>query len=211
MQLSLYSHPPGNHTLMNVLIFACISPCPWEHKHRHEQISYILIHLFIYIWFIYVRYIYYVCYVYVTLATWWDLTYLKRPWCWERLKVGGEGDDRGWDGWMASLTWWTWIWVNSGSRWWTGRPGMLQSQSCTRLSNWTELIYITYKYVLHKDYKCRLEEEMAARSRILAWEIPWTGSLEGYSRWGHERVRQDLETKQQTINVENLWSWMFCF
>ena len=64
MQLSLYSHPPGNHTLMNVLIFAHISPCPWEHKHRCEQISYILIHAFIYIWFIYVCYIYYVCYVY---------------------------------------------------------------------------------------------------------------------------------------------------
>ena len=45
----------------------------------------------------------------------------------ERLKVGGEGDDRGWDGWMASPTQWTWVWVNSGSWWWTGRPGMLQS------------------------------------------------------------------------------------
>ena len=62
------------------------------------------------------------------LATWWEeLTHLKRPWCWERLKAKGEGDDRGWDGWMASLTWWTWVWVNSGSWWWTGRPGVLQS------------------------------------------------------------------------------------
>ena len=61
------------------------------------------------------------------LATWWEeLTHLKRPWCWERLKAGGEGDNREWDGWMASLTWWTWVWVNSGSWWWTGRPGMLQ-------------------------------------------------------------------------------------
>ena len=50
-----------------------------------------------------------------------------RPWCWERLKVGGEGDNRGWDGWMASPTQWTWVWVNSGSWWWIGRPGMLQS------------------------------------------------------------------------------------
>ena len=62
------------------------------------------------------------------LATWCEeLTRLKRPWCWERLKAGGEGDDRGWDGWMASLTWWTWVWVSSGSWWWTGNPGMLQS------------------------------------------------------------------------------------
>ena len=56
-----------------------------------------------------------------------ELTHLKRPWCRERLKAGGEGDDREWDGWMASLTQWTWVWVNSGSWWWTGRPGVLQS------------------------------------------------------------------------------------
>ena len=46
-----------------------------------------------------------------------ELTHWKRAWCWERLKVWGEGDDRGWDGWMASPTQWTWVWVNSGS-WW---------------------------------------------------------------------------------------------
>ena len=71
-----------------------------------------------------------------TLATWWEeLTHLKRPWCWERLKAGGEGDDRGWDGWMASLTQWTWVWVNSGSWWWTGRPGMLQSMGLQRVGH----------------------------------------------------------------------------
>ena len=48
------------------------------------------------------------------------LIHLKRPWCWERLKAGGEGDDRGWNGWMASPTQWTWVWVDSGSWWWTG-------------------------------------------------------------------------------------------
>ena len=56
-----------------------------------------------------------------------ELIHLERPWCWERLKVGGEGDDRVWDGWMASLTQPTWVWVGSGSWWWTGRPDMLQS------------------------------------------------------------------------------------
>ena len=55
-----------------------------------------------------------------------ELTHLKRPWCWERVKAEGEGDDRGWDGWMASPTQWTWVFVNSGSWWWTGRPGVLQ-------------------------------------------------------------------------------------
>ena len=55
-----------------------------------------------------------------------ELTHLKRPRCWERLRAGGEGDGRGWDGWMASPTWWTWVWVNSRSWWWTDRPGVLQ-------------------------------------------------------------------------------------
>ena len=71
----------------------------------------------------------------------------EKTWCWERLKAGGQGDDRGWDGWMASPTQWTWVWVNSGSWWWTGRPGVLQSMGLERvsheklnwMSNWTEL------------------------------------------------------------------------
>ena len=80
-----------------------------------------------------------------TLATWYkELTHLKRPWCWERLKAGGEWDHRGWDGWMASPTQWTWAWVNSVSWWGTGRPGMLQSMGrkesdMTERLNWTEL------------------------------------------------------------------------
>ena len=67
---------------------------------------------------------------------------LERPWCWEGLGAGGEGDDRGWNGWMTSPTRWTWVWVNSGSWWWTGRPSVLQfmgSQSWTWMSDWTEL------------------------------------------------------------------------
>ena len=77
-----------------------------------------------------------------TLATWCkELTHCHRPWCWERLKAGGEGDDRGWDVWMASLTQWTWVWENSGSWWWTGRPGMLRSMGSQKVGhNWaTEL------------------------------------------------------------------------
>ena len=60
-----------------------------------------------------------------------ELTRWKNPWCWERLKVGGEGDDRGWDGCMASLTRWTWIWASSGRWWGTGKPGVLQSMGFT--------------------------------------------------------------------------------
>ena len=58
----------------------------------------------------------------------------KKPWCWERLKAGGEGDNRGWDGWMASPTWWTWVWVGFGSWWWTGKPGVLESMGSQRVS-----------------------------------------------------------------------------
>ena len=59
----------------------------------------------------------------------------ERPWCWERLKAGGEGDDRGWDGWMALSTQWTWVWVSSGSWWWTGKLGMLQSMGSQRVGH----------------------------------------------------------------------------
>ena len=78
-----------------------------------------------------------------TLATWCtELTHWKRSWYWERLKAGGEGDDRGWDGWMASATRWIWVWASSRNWGWTGKPGVLQSmvsQSQTRLSDWIEL------------------------------------------------------------------------
>ena len=75
-----------------------------------------------------------------------ELTLLIRPWCWERLRAGVEEDDRGWNGWMASLTQWTWIWVDSGSWWWTGRSverwfmgsQRVRNEWATEL-NWTEL------------------------------------------------------------------------
>ena len=68
-----------------------------------------------------------------------------RAWCWERLKARGEGKDRGWDGWMASPTQWTWVWVNSRSWWWTGKPGLLQSMGSQRFrhnwaTEWTDLL-----------------------------------------------------------------------
>ena len=76
-----------------------------------------------------------------------ELSHYKRLWCWEGLGAGGEGDDRGWDGWMATLTWWTWIWVNSGRWWRTGRPGVLRFMESQRVRhnwatelNWTELV-----------------------------------------------------------------------
>ena len=75
-----------------------------------------------------------------------ELTCWKRPWCWEELEAEGEGDDRGWDGWMASSTRRTWVWVNSGSWWGTGRPGVQQFMGLQKVGpywatklNWTEL------------------------------------------------------------------------
>ena len=86
-----------------------------------------------------------------TLATWCEeLTHLKRPQCWERLRAGGEGDNRGWDGWVASPIQWTWVWVNSGCWWWTGRPGMLLFMGSKRVGhewatelNWTEQLTLS--------------------------------------------------------------------
>ena len=70
---------------------------------------------------------------------------LESPWCCERLKAG-EGDDRGWDGWMASLNQWAWVWASSGSWWWTGKHGVLQSMGvseseATEWMNWTEPLF----------------------------------------------------------------------
>ena len=68
------------------------------------------------------------------LATWCEeLTHLKRPWCCKILRAGGEGDDRRWDAWMASPTQWTWVWVDSGSWWWIGRPGVLWFMGSQRI------------------------------------------------------------------------------
>ena len=69
----------------------------------------------------------------------------KRPWCWERLKAGGEGDDRRWGGWMALPTQWTWVWVNSRSWWWTGRPGLVQSMGHIELDTTEQLNWIMLK------------------------------------------------------------------
>ena len=82
-----------------------------------------------------------------------ELTHWKRLWCWEGLGAGGEGDDRGWDGWMASLTRWTWIWVNSGNLWWIGRSGVLRFMGSQRVGhdwatelNWMDIVIFWLYY-----------------------------------------------------------------
>ena len=91
-----------------------------------------------------------------------ELNHWKRPWCWERSKAGGEGDDRGWDGWMVSSTQWTRVWVNSRRKWRTGKPGLLLSmgsQSWTQLSTWTTITKTFwrrcyYTYFTHSELRC---------------------------------------------------------
>ena len=110
------------------------------------------------------------------LATWCEkLTHLKRPWCWERLKVGGEGDNRAWGGWMASPTQWTWVWVNSGSWWWTGRPAMLRFMGLQRVGhdwltelNWTECYFSTRAHrKIEKEGKKKKKESKAKSLRMI--------------------------------------------
>ena len=97
-----------------------------------------------------------------TLATWCEeLTHLKRLWCWERLRAGGEGDDRGWDDWTASLTQWTWVWVNSRSWWWTGRPGVLWFMGSQRVGHdWaTDTFTFTFMTIVGRNNsKCFIKE-----------------------------------------------------
>ena len=76
-----------------------------------------------------------------------ELTHLKRPWRWGTLKAGGEGDDRGWDGWVASPTQWTWVWVDSRSWWWTSRPSMLRFMGLQRVRHdWATELKLTDKF-----------------------------------------------------------------
>ena len=107
-----------------------------------------------------------------TLATWCEeLTHWKRPWCWEWLKVGVEGNDRGWDGWMASPTQWRWVWVSSRSWWWTGKPGVLQPTGSQRVKpNWaiklTESYCFTFLFLHCVVYTC-------AGPRTKPWYVYW--------------------------------------
>ena len=79
-----------------------------------------------------------------------ELTHWERLWCWEGLGAGREGDDRGWDGWMASPTQCTWVWVNSGSWWWTGRPGMLPFMGLQRVGrDWATELNWSLSWLLH--------------------------------------------------------------
>ena len=151
------------------------------------------------------------------LATWCEhLTHWKRPWCWGRLRAGGEVDNRGWNGWMASWTRWTWVWVDSGSWWWTGRPGVPRFMGSQRVRhNWvTKLIYIKYiifshsqNYKYHHDGFCFVPRYSSStqksilcvakqvswlRVRMDGWTLVWVYPVWPYSPlccFGSEQAR----------------------
>ena len=125
-----------------------------------------------------------------TLVPWCkELTHWKRPWCWERLRAGGEGDDRGWDGWMASPTQWTWVWVNSGSWRWTEAWSAAVhgvAKSWTQMSNWTELISLSK----------RGKSERKKQNKYHILTCIW--NLEKWYRWVY------FQGRNRNADVENV-------
>ena len=110
-----------------------------------------------------------------------ELTHWKRPWCWERLRARGEGDDRGWDGWMASPTRWTWVWVDSRSWWWTGRPGMLRFMGLQRVGhnwatelNWTEWMIGLPSGTSDRESACQCRRHKRRGFNPWIRKIPWS-------------------------------------
>ena len=93
---------------------------------------------------------------------------VKRPWCWEGLGAGGERDDRGWDGWMASPTWWTWVWVNSGSWWWTGNLACCDSWGCKESDTTEQLNWLTDCPLQRSGDRTELSSPLITRLVLLA-------------------------------------------
>ena len=167
-----------------------------------------------------------------TLATWCEeLTPWKRSWCWEGMKVGGEGDDKGWDGWMASPTQWTWVWASSGNWWKIEKPGVLQSMgSQTVRHDWaTELNTLDVPGgSVVENPPANAGDGQEAQVQFLGWGRPlerkwqptpvfWPGKSHGqrslvcYSPQVHRRVRNDLVTKQQQQQMTYPWICQIAF
>ena len=107
---------------------------------------------------------------------------IERLWCWEGLGAGGEGDDRGWDGWMASLTRWMWVWVNSWSLWWTGRPGVLRFMRSQRVGHdWgTELTEWPTEYTYHISLRFNLSIVSSGTMKLGVHMAVWMMVFSGH-------------------------------
>ena len=129
------------------------------------------------------------------------MTHWKRPWCWERLKAGGEGDDRGWVGKMVSPTRWTWVWASSGSWWWTGKPGVLQSVGLQRVRhNWvTKLNWDAFEsWAIKKVEDWRIDAFELWYWRILL-RVPWT------ARRSNQSILKEIHREYSL--KDGCWSW----
>ena len=162
-----------------------------------------------------------------TLATWCEeLTHWKRAWCWEGLGAGGGGDNRGWDGWMASRTQWTWVWINSGSWWWTGRPGMLQFMGSQRVRhdwatelNWTDKVTKTvwcwWKNRQNKETDCRTQKYIPINiitCSLTNEESQYNGEEKVFKRivlrWLEITDKKKKSSSQAFTFNKNHWKWI---
>ena len=131
----------------------------------------------------------------------WRADSLEKLWCWEGLGAGGKGDDRGWDGWMASLTRWMWVWVNSGRWWWTGRPGMLRFTGSQRVGHdWATELNWTEQALLRKGTASLLEQK---RAEVRVWATGCTegGHLPVTAGGGRVFVRQSSDCQYPYFNA----------
>ena len=115
--------------------------------------------------------------------------FIRKDWCWERLKTGGEENDRRWDGWMASPTQWTWVWASSGNWWWTGKPGMLQSMGLQRVRH---------------DWATELNWQREWISRTTSKKKPDTHTDSVHSVWKFKKSKV-LITQIKTVAAQDGW------
>ena len=141
-----------------------------------------------------------------------ELTHWQRLWCWEGLGAGGEGDDRRWDGWMTSLTRWTWVWVNSRSWWWTGRPGMLRFMGSQRVGHdWATELNWTEAHVLVPGSGRSPVEGNANLFRYSCLENP-DRSLASYSPLGRKELNMTEQvTERLSTNASLCLFLILCF
>jgi len=130
------------------------------------------------------------------------LTHWNRPWCWERLGAGGEEDNRGWDGWMASPTQWTWVWVNSGSWWWTGRPGVLRFMGSERVEHdwvtkvnwWRTRSESSWRWLTSPDFNWVVKKATQMRNLAKTWKPRSQSSI-------------NLGAKRKNKKTKNVKKW----
>ena len=140
-----------------------------------------------------------------------ELTRWKRLWCWEGLGAGGEGDDRGWDVWMASLTRWMWVWVKSGSWWWTGRPGVLPFMGLQRVGHdWvTELKTMRWSFNGGNSAFIWRGRDQSPPHSLPSEDTAGRQSFENQEEGSHQKSNW-LTSWSYTSQAPELWEINFC-